>query len=88
LVTTPPFDYRAFSLGIAMRLYFFPTLYKDSSGGHLADEGLFIRVSKKVKMIGYGEQWEWVKVLKVFPGIYESVGEPFFDIKDMFSKVR
>ena len=71
-----------------MRLYFFPTLYRDTTGGHVADEGLFIRVGKEVSKIGYGEQWKWQKVLKVFPGIYEPVGESFFDIKDMFSRVK
>jgi len=71
-----------------MKLYFFPTIYKDSTGDHVADDGLFVRVSTKTKTMGYGEMWQWTKVAKVFPYIYEPVGEPFFDIKDMFVRYK
>lgn len=71
-----------------MKIFLFPTLYRDTTGGHVAEEGMFVRVGKKTKTIGYGEQWEWQKVAKVFPFIYEPVGEAFFDIADMFSRVK
>ena len=66
----------------------FPTLYTDSSDEIELVDNLFVRVGSKTKILGYGEQWEWQKVVKVLPGVYVAKGKPFFDLKDMFSKVK
>lgn len=72
-----------------MGLYFFPTIYLDSTGdSHVGDNGAFVRYSNKVKTMGYGEAWEWIKVVKVFPYVYKTEGQPFFDIADMFIRYK
>ena len=70
-----------------MKLFFFPILYRESTG-YLSDESVLVRLGKDTKTVGLGDQWRFQKVKRVFPFIYEPDGESYYDFKDMYSKVK
>ncbi len=58
--------------------YFLPKLYKEDTGE--IPDSLFVRVGKTTRELGSGEMWNWIRVKKIGPGIYRSIGRPFYDI--------